>query len=181
EWLVPVESESTPITPCSVEKEPPPPIPSELVGRECLYGFIITEDIYRRREITHSAFYNVARPTRPRGHDDIAWFSYTKGGIVRVKQVPIASSIERFAMELGIEEKPQWHDAWVNYQVQASTQVDTAAADIQTPLSLRRVGGTCIQVPANTRGNAHLYGNMDNLWISYIGLGFFGDSCALAG
>ncbi|KAJ7057035.1 hypothetical protein C8F01DRAFT_1153163 [Mycena amicta] len=137
EWLVPVESEPTPITPQSVEKEPPPPIPSQLVGREYLYGFIITEELvevhsalepsttphYRRREITHSAFYNVARRLglavyidEPRGHDDIAWFSYTKGGIVRVKQIPIASSIERFAMELGIEEKPQWHNAWVNYQ-----------------------------------------------------------------
>jgi hemolysin activation/secretion protein len=47
------------------------------------------------------------------GHDDILWFSYTRGGVVQTKQVPIASRLERFAKALGITEKARWHDAWV--------------------------------------------------------------------
>ncbi|KAJ7488545.1 hypothetical protein B0H11DRAFT_2230079 [Mycena galericulata] len=120
------------------EKEPPPPIPSKLLGRDCLYGFIVTDDLmetynaldfpndntdshFRRRENAHTAIHSVAERLglkvsidHPQGHDDIIWFSYAKAGIVQVKQVPIASKLERFATELGITEKAEWHDAWLD-------------------------------------------------------------------
>ncbi|KAJ7074071.1 hypothetical protein C8F01DRAFT_1242345 [Mycena amicta] len=141
-WMFPADRREPTIQPAAplepAEKEPTPPIPSELVGRECLYGFVITEDIVnahtanastapldldRRREITQRVIYTVARRLglnvhidEPRGHDDIAWFSYTKGGVVKIKYVPIASSLDSFATELGITQKPAWHDAWVNPQ-----------------------------------------------------------------
>ncbi|KAJ6470136.1 hypothetical protein DFH09DRAFT_1110955 [Mycena vulgaris] len=122
------------------ETESPPRIPSKLLGRDCLYGFIITDALmetysaldfpndysdshFRRRENARIAIHSVAERLgltvsidHPHGHDDIVWFSYAKGGIVRVKQVPIASKLERFATELGITEKAEWHDAWPDLQ-----------------------------------------------------------------
>ncbi|KAF8146161.1 hypothetical protein K438DRAFT_1991115 [Mycena galopus ATCC 62051] len=119
------------------EREPAPPIPAHLHGRECLYGYTITDELmeaYRAVHTphehppndflllahNHTTIYDLAAHLGLRvsidhldGHDDILWFSYTRGGVVQVKQVPIASRLERFAEALGITEKARWHDAWV--------------------------------------------------------------------
>ncbi|KAJ7234891.1 hypothetical protein B0H12DRAFT_153231 [Mycena haematopus] len=122
------------------EEEPTPPIPSNLLGRDCLYGFTISAEIQetydsrgfpnpytdldvRRQENTDSAVYSVARQlgmtvaiSYPDGRDVIVWFTFSRGGRIRGKQIPTASRLERFAKELGITEKPQWHDAWPDAQ-----------------------------------------------------------------
>ncbi|KAJ7717238.1 hypothetical protein DFH07DRAFT_346126 [Mycena maculata] len=119
------------------EREPVPPIPTHLEGRECLYGYTITNELMDAYRVTHtpdvhpaneylllshnhSTIYELATRLGLRvsiehldGHDDILWFSYTRGGVIQVKQVPISSRLERFAEALGIKEKARWHDAWV--------------------------------------------------------------------
>ncbi|KAJ7234887.1 hypothetical protein B0H12DRAFT_1238936 [Mycena haematopus] len=122
------------------EKEPVPPIPSCLLDRDCFYGFTISAEIQetydslgfpnpytdidvRRRENIDSAVYSVASRlgishmtvavSYPHGRDVVVWFTFSQRGIIRgPRQIPTASRLERFAAELGITEKPQWHDAW---------------------------------------------------------------------
>ncbi|KAJ7222480.1 hypothetical protein GGX14DRAFT_558580 [Mycena pura] len=116
------------------ETEAVPPIPAHLRDRECLYGYVVTDallDAFRvsrapdqhtpnslRLAHNHVAVLDLAESmglqrvyleyTRGR---DIIWFSYTKGGVVRIEEVPIAPRLERFSKELGITEKAQWLDA----------------------------------------------------------------------
>ncbi|KAJ6632268.1 hypothetical protein B0H10DRAFT_2206646 [Mycena sp. CBHHK59/15] len=132
-----------PTPPQPNDTEAPPPIPAHLNGRECLYGYIVTDQLMERYRATHhphehspnrylrlawnhTTIYEVARSSglqvyieHVEGRDDVAWFSYTKGGVVKAKQVPIASRLERFAKELGITDEPQWHDAWFAVQLPA--------------------------------------------------------------
>ncbi|KAJ7626450.1 hypothetical protein B0H17DRAFT_1340239 [Mycena rosella] len=98
---------------------------------------------FRRRENAHTAIHSVAERLglkvsidHPHGHDDIIWFSYAKGGIVQVKQIPIASKLERFATELGITEKAEWHDAWLEAQPFALNALDALVLDTGIATSL---------------------------------------------
>ncbi|KAJ6630359.1 hypothetical protein B0H10DRAFT_2208028 [Mycena sp. CBHHK59/15] len=143
------------------EQEPPPPIPSKLLGSECLYGYTITDEVmetyravhfpndhsdndFRRREYNHAAIHSVATRLglkvfidHPHGHDNVIWFSYARGGVVQVKQVPSASKLERFATELGIMEKAEWHAAWLDVKwyddEQASMWAERMCAKASVP------------------------------------------------
>ncbi|KAJ7067262.1 hypothetical protein C8F01DRAFT_1120790 [Mycena amicta] len=120
------------------EREPVPPIPAHLHGQECLYGFIFTEELMDAYHATHpprlppsesNTFSNnrlsIHAVANRLGleihidhfhgrHDDVVWFSYTKGGVVRIREVPVAARLERFAEELGMTQTAaQWHNAWV--------------------------------------------------------------------
>ncbi|KAF7365356.1 hypothetical protein MVEN_00407600 [Mycena venus] len=121
------------------DTEPPPPIPDNLLGRECLYGYIVTAELMETYRATHhpndplpnpnlclawnhTTIYNVATSLGLKvfidhlDTHDIAWFSYTKGGIVKARRVPTPPRLERFAKELGLTEQPQWHDAGLPVQ-----------------------------------------------------------------
>ncbi|KAJ7136132.1 hypothetical protein C8R44DRAFT_848843 [Mycena epipterygia] len=123
------------------DTEAPPPIPARLSGCECLYGYFVPNTFLEKYRKTHYPHHDlpdrhlrlawdhktISQVARSSGlevdiehlegqdDDDIAWFSYTKGGVVKVKRVPTAS--KRFADELGITDEPQWHDAWLAVQV----------------------------------------------------------------
>ncbi|KAJ7712862.1 hypothetical protein B0H14DRAFT_2704033 [Mycena olivaceomarginata] len=113
------------------EKESTPPIPPELVGRVCLYGYTVTDNLIETYRAAHFPddnhgdllLYNDRMIHRlaercglnvsihhAHGHDHIIWLSYTRGGAVQVKKIPIASKLKRFATELGITETAKWHD-----------------------------------------------------------------------
>ncbi|KAJ7272709.1 hypothetical protein B0H12DRAFT_1228709 [Mycena haematopus] len=47
---------------------------------------------------------------------NIAWFSYTKRGIVKTGRIPTAPRLEQFAKQLGLSGKAQWHDAGLPFQ-----------------------------------------------------------------
>ncbi|KAJ6522785.1 hypothetical protein DFH09DRAFT_1191184 [Mycena vulgaris] len=63
--------------------------------------------------------------------EDIMWVSYTKGGLVKVTEVPTASRLERFATELGITEKIQWLDAGFAAGVTACIYLPPLGSDAQ--------------------------------------------------
>ncbi|KAJ7504202.1 hypothetical protein B0H11DRAFT_1905480 [Mycena galericulata] len=133
------------------DTEAPPPIPDKLLGRECLYGYIVTDGLMETYRATHhpndplpnpnlslawnhTAIYNVATSLGLRvfidhlDTHDIAWFSYTKRGIVKGKRIPTAPRLEQFAKELGLTEKPQWLDAGLPVQRRPSTTRVSAIA-----------------------------------------------------
>ncbi|KAJ6500892.1 hypothetical protein C8R45DRAFT_1092943 [Mycena sanguinolenta] len=124
EWYLPREE-----TTLLEEREvAPPPIPDELRGRESLYGYIVTTELmetYRAIRPTNGPPLHldvhlandmtIARVAKSLGLNvyidhlgtyDIAWFSYTKMGVVQL-DVPTASKLDRFAKELGFVEKAQ--------------------------------------------------------------------------
>ncbi|KAJ7912504.1 hypothetical protein B0H13DRAFT_538704 [Mycena leptocephala] len=113
----------------TVEKESTPPIPPELVGRVCVYGYAVTDNIIEAYCAAHSPDDNRGKLYddrvilrlaarcglrvsifRPYGPDNILWFSYSRGGPVQIKKIPIASRLQDFATELGIMETAKWHD-----------------------------------------------------------------------
>ncbi|KAJ7129612.1 hypothetical protein C8R44DRAFT_978960 [Mycena epipterygia] len=120
--------------------EAPPPIPDRLRHRECLYGFEVTdahlvaycrsnpdqilppeEDEPLRLYHKHEAIRRVAKNLgmdvnieRTWGFEDIAWFSYTVRGVIKITQVPTSSRLALFATELEITNDVQWLDSQVN-------------------------------------------------------------------
>ncbi|KAJ7235153.1 hypothetical protein B0H12DRAFT_1141982 [Mycena haematopus] len=81
------------------------------------YRAVHTPDVHPPNEFlllahNHGMIYDLATSLGLRvsidhleGHDDILWFSYTRGGVVQTNQVPISWWLERFAQALGITEK----------------------------------------------------------------------------
>ncbi|KAJ7175732.1 hypothetical protein C8R46DRAFT_68080 [Mycena filopes] len=121
--------------------EAAPPIPHELLDRECLYGFTIEPEVIDTYRATHHRWIDDPCPKPLLRHtwnhaaitaladsmdlmvsiDDfgsyLVWFSYTKGGRIRETRVPTVARLEHFARELGLTtEKPQWHDAGLPVQ-----------------------------------------------------------------
>ncbi|KAJ7076066.1 hypothetical protein B0H15DRAFT_603439 [Mycena belliarum] len=129
----------SPPPPSEVAKESPPPIPDHLAGRECLYGWIITDELmeehramydpdehppncYMFRAYKHNKICSIANQFRFRlfiddahygveGSEDIAWVSYTKHGHIMRDQVPSAERLARFEEAVGIRDKVKWIDA----------------------------------------------------------------------
>ncbi|KAJ7783407.1 hypothetical protein B0H14DRAFT_2959582 [Mycena olivaceomarginata] len=120
------------------DTEAPPPIPNKLLGRECLYGFVVTAELMETYRAVHhpdpfpnhhlcfawncAAVQNVAGSLGLKvfidhlDTHDVAWFSYTKGGIVKGRRVPTAPRLEQFARQLGLAEQAQWLDAGLAVQ-----------------------------------------------------------------
>ncbi|KAJ7193907.1 hypothetical protein GGX14DRAFT_587239 [Mycena pura] len=117
------------------DTEAPPPVPADLRGQECLYGYVVTDQLLKTYYATHPAagppseylfdsykrktIYDVAKhlgfdfdthiESYPySGKEDIVWFSYTKDGMVQITEVPTALRLECFTKELGITKKVQW-------------------------------------------------------------------------
>ncbi|KAJ7193908.1 hypothetical protein GGX14DRAFT_576761 [Mycena pura] len=127
--------------PLTDDTEAPPPLPTHLHGQECLYGYVVTDQLLKTYWATHDpaaappseylfysykqkAIYDVAKylgfgfDTHIESHpdtEDIVWFSYTKGGVVQIMEVPTAPRLECFTKELGITEKVQWLDTGITH------------------------------------------------------------------
>ncbi|KAJ7503035.1 hypothetical protein B0H11DRAFT_1906819 [Mycena galericulata] len=122
------------------DTEAPPPVPADLHGQECLYGYVVTDHWllktywathdpaaqppheYLFKSYKQNVIYDVAEQLGLEIYidccpyseeEDIAWFSYTDGGVVKIMEVPTASRLECFAKELGITEKARWLDTGV--------------------------------------------------------------------
>src|ERR1700761_4455483 len=92
------------------DTEAPPPVPAHLRGQECLYGYVVTDQLLKTYWATHdpaaappneylyysykqNVIYDVAEhlgfdwDTPIESHpppEDIVWFSYTKDGVVQI-------------------------------------------------------------------------------------------------
>ncbi|KAJ7216606.1 hypothetical protein GGX14DRAFT_442182, partial [Mycena pura] len=107
-----------------------PPAPHELRDQECVYGYIITDELMeaywlanpQARPGKHICIPNdysvlcVARDLafymwidqKNSAVESMAWFSYTMGGKIHFDRVPTAPRREAFEKALGIKEKAQW-------------------------------------------------------------------------
>ncbi|KAF8213838.1 hypothetical protein K438DRAFT_988019 [Mycena galopus ATCC 62051] len=117
----------------SAESSETPPIPHNLLGRECLYGFAITSQQLDAYLAIHPMDFNphlcvACNGTtirdlvdemdldvyiEPLDHHDthILWFAYTKGGVIQDWEIPTPSRLEQFGKKLGLTEQAKWHDA----------------------------------------------------------------------
>ncbi|KAK7063758.1 hypothetical protein R3P38DRAFT_11166 [Favolaschia claudopus] len=124
----------------SHETEPTPAIPPELLGHGyVLYGYLMTveemealatkysnlgyaevysDKEYRRQSYTRIAVHRTARKVGMKVHihsqpyhDFIAYFSSARRGAISIRQIPVPSKLEEFANEMGIKQKPRWHQA----------------------------------------------------------------------
>ncbi|KAF7326531.1 hypothetical protein MVEN_02611300 [Mycena venus] len=136
---MPTAKVQTPHQPQTDDTEAPPPVPADLRGQECLYGYVVTDQLLKAYWATHdpaaeppseylfnsykqNTIHDVAEQLgleiyidcRPYSDsEDIAWFSYTDGGVVQITEVPTAWRLECFAKELGITERVQWLDTGI--------------------------------------------------------------------
>jgi hypothetical protein len=85
---------------------------------------------------------------------DIAWFSYTKGGIVKAKRVPTAPRLERFAKELGLTEKPQWHDAGLPVQVCVDIHPSSLNFHAAVRIRLCFLSAAHLHIPCSSKSNS---------------------------
>ncbi|KAK7063736.1 hypothetical protein R3P38DRAFT_2820059 [Favolaschia claudopus] len=124
----------------SYDTEPTPAIPPELVGHGyVLYGYLMiveqmealatkysnlgypevySDKEYRRQSYTRIAVHCTARNLGMKVHihsqpyhDFIAYFSSARRDAISIRQIPVASKLEEFANEMGIKQKPRWHQA----------------------------------------------------------------------